>query len=105
MRDAVGCIGFPVLIKASAGGGGRGHAARRGGEARLEDALASARREAQAAFGDDALLLEKYIARPRHIEIQVFGDTHGNVVTLYERECTLQRRHQKVVEEAPSPWR
>jgi len=101
MRDAAERIGFPVLIKASAGGGGRGmRRVEAAGE--IEDALASAKREAEAAFGDDALLLEKYIARPRHIEIQVFGDTHGNVVTLYERECTLQRRHQKVVEEAPS---
>ena len=101
MRDAAERIGYPVLIKASAGGGGRGmRRVEAAGE--IEDALASATREAQAAFGDDALLLEKYIARPRHIEIQVFGDTHGNVVTLYERECTLQRRHQKVVEEAPS---
>ena len=101
MRDAAERIGYPVLIKASAGGGGRGmRRVEAAGE--LDDALASATREAQAAFGDDALLLEKYIARPRHIEIQVFGDTHDNVVTLYERECTLQRRHQKVVEEAPS---
>jgi 3-methylcrotonyl-CoA carboxylase alpha subunit len=90
-----------VLVKASGGGGGRGmrHV---GAAGELEEAVAGARREAQAAFGDDALLIEKYIVRPRHIEIQVFGDTHGNVVTLYERECTLQRRHQKVVEEAPS---
>jgi 3-methylcrotonyl-CoA carboxylase alpha subunit len=101
MREAAERIGYPVLIKASAGGGGRGM--RRVDTAGdLEDALASARREAKAAFGDDALLIEKYIVRARHIEIQVLGDTHGSVVTLYERECTLQRRHQKVVEEAPS---
>jgi 3-methylcrotonyl-CoA carboxylase alpha subunit len=94
-------IGYPVLVKASAGGGGRGmrlvHAP---GE--LAEAVAGAKREGQAAFGDDQLLIEKYIVRPRHIEVQVFGDSHGNVVSLYERECTLQRRHQKVVEEAPS---
>jgi len=94
-------LGYPVLVKASAGGGGRGmRAVATPGE--LEEAVAGARREAAAAFGDDRLLIEKLIAAPRHIEVQVFGDTHGNVVSLLERECTLQRRHQKVVEEAPS---
>jgi 3-methylcrotonyl-CoA carboxylase alpha subunit len=101
LAEAADRIGYPVLVKASAGGGGRGmrlvHAA---GE--LAEALASAKREAQAAFGDDQVLIEKYVADPRHIEVQVFGDSHGNVASLYERECTLQRRHQKVVEEAPS---
>ncbi|WP_316180025.1 MULTISPECIES: acetyl/propionyl/methylcrotonyl-CoA carboxylase subunit alpha [unclassified Bradyrhizobium] len=95
-------IGFPVLIKASAGGGGRGmrvvHAA---GD--LSDAVTSAKREAKAAFGDDRVLIEKFVQNPRHIEVQIIGDSHGNLVSLFERECTLQRRHQKVVEEAPSP--
>ncbi|MER2537435.1 MAG: acetyl-CoA carboxylase biotin carboxylase subunit [Rhizobiaceae bacterium] len=95
-------IGFPVLIKASAGGGGKGMrvAEDPGGFA---EAVAAAKREAKAAFGDDHVLVEKFIVRPRHIEVQIFGDTHGNVVSLFERECTLQRRHQKVIEEAPSP--
>ena len=95
-------IGFPVLVKARAGGGGKGM--RRVENATgFKEALASAQREAQAAFGDAACLIEKYIAHPRHIEIQVFGDDHGNVVHLFERDCSLQRRHQKVVEEAPAP--
>jgi acetyl-CoA carboxylase biotin carboxylase subunit len=95
-------IGFPVLVKASAGGGGRGMKV-----AHLEDdlatALATARSEAKAAFGDDAVYLEKYLQRPRHIEIQIVGDGRGNAIHLGERDCSLQRRHQKVLEESPSP--
>jgi 3-methylcrotonyl-CoA carboxylase alpha subunit len=95
-------IGYPVLIKASAGGGGKGMRA----VDKAEDfaaALASCKREAINSFGDDAVLVEKYVLRPRHIEIQVFGDTHGNYVYLFERDCSVQRRHQKVLEEAPAP--
>jgi 3-methylcrotonyl-CoA carboxylase alpha subunit len=95
-------IGFPVLIKASAGGGGRGmRVVREGGE--LASSILSAKREALAAFGDDRVLIEKYVDNPRHIEVQIIGDSHGNLLSLFERECTLQRRHQKVIEEAPSP--
>jgi 3-methylcrotonyl-CoA carboxylase alpha subunit len=95
-------IGYPVLIKAVAGGGGKGM--RRVNEAaEFQDMLASCKREAASSFGDDRVLIEKYIERPRHIEVQVFGDTHGNVVHLFERDCSLQRRHQKVIEEAPAP--
>lgn len=95
-------IGYPVLIKAVAGGGGKGMRKVEKAEAFL-DALASCQREAKSSFGDDRVLLEKWITNPRHIEVQVFGDTHGNVVHLFERDCTLQRRHQKVIEEAPAP--
>jgi 3-methylcrotonyl-CoA carboxylase alpha subunit len=94
-------IGYPVLVKSSAGGGGRGIRLVETADD-LAEAVASAKREAAAAFADDQILIEKYIDRPRHIEVQVFGDSHGNVVSLFERECTLQRRHQKVVEEAPA---
>jgi 3-methylcrotonyl-CoA carboxylase alpha subunit len=95
-------IGFPVLIKASAGGGGKGmRIAERAGE--LEAAIGGAKREALASFGDDQVLVEKYLTRPRHIEIQVFFDAHGNAVSLFERDCSIQRRHQKVLEEAPAP--
>ena len=95
-------IGYPVLIKASAGGGGKGMRAVNN-SAEFADALASCQREAINSFGDDAVLIEKYVQRPRHIEIQVFGDTHGNCVYLFERDCSVQRRHQKVLEEAPAP--
>jgi acetyl/propionyl-CoA carboxylase alpha subunit len=95
-------IGFPVLIKAVAGGGGKGMRLVEA-KAQFADALASCQREARASFGDDRVLLETYVTRPRHIEVQVFGDTHGSVVHLYERDCSLQRRHQKVIEEAPAP--
>jgi 3-methylcrotonyl-CoA carboxylase alpha subunit len=95
-------IGFPVLVKASAGGGGKGMRAVRG-EGDFAGALAAARREAMGAFGDDTMLIEKYLDNPRHVEIQVFADTLGNVVHLFERDCSVQRRHQKVIEEAPAP--
>jgi 3-methylcrotonyl-CoA carboxylase alpha subunit len=102
LADAADKIGFPVLVKASAGGGGRGmRIVRSAGE--LAAAIVSAKREAKAAFGDDRMLIEKYVDNPRHIEVQVIGDSHGNLLSLFERECTLQRRHQKVIEEAPSP--
>src|SRR5438046_3003561 len=102
LAKAADKIGFPVLIKASAGGGGRGMRIV-GSPNELAAAITSARREAKAAFGDDRLLIEKFVENPRHIEVQIIGDSHGNLLSLFERECTLQRRHQKVVEEAPSP--
>ena len=95
-------VGFPVLIKAVAGGGGKGmRRVDKAGD--FAKALEGAQREAQAAFGDARVLVEKYVATPRHIEIQVFADGHGNAVHLFERDCSLQRRHQKVIEEAPAP--
>ncbi|MCA9632870.1 MAG: acetyl-CoA carboxylase biotin carboxylase subunit [Myxococcales bacterium] len=95
-------IGFPVLIKASAGGGGKGmRVVER--EADLEPAIEGAKREAKSSFGDDTLLIEKYITSPRHVEIQILGDRHGKLLHLFERECSIQRRHQKIIEETPSP--
>ncbi len=101
--SAAACnIGFPVLLKATAGGGGKGmRIVQTAGE--LTAAIESAKREAQSAFGDDTLLIEKYIAQGRHIEFQIFGDKHGNALHLLERECTIQRRYQKIMEESPSP--
>jgi propionyl-CoA carboxylase alpha chain len=95
-------VGFPLLVKASAGGGGRGMRVVRDA-AGLAEAIERARGEAATAFGDDTLLLERYIERPRHVEVQILGDHHGHVIHLWERECSVQRRHQKVIEEAPSP--
>ena len=102
LKAKAGMIGYPVLIKAVAGGGGKGMR-KVEAEADFEAALASCQREAKSSFGNDDVLIEKYIQSPRHIEVQVFGDTHGNVVHMFERDCSLQRRHQKVIEEAPAP--
>src|SRR5262249_52625592 len=95
-------IGFPLMIKAAAGGGGRGMRVVRSA-AELDEAVAASRREANAAFGDDTVFFERYLERPRHVEIQLLADGHGNVYSVGERECSIQRRHQKVLEEAPSP--
>ena len=102
LHQQADAIGYPVLIKAAAGGGGKGMRLVEK-SADFIDLLASCKREAISSFGDDHVLVEKYITKPRHIEIQVFGDTHGNVVYLFERDCSVQRRHQKVLEEAPAP--
>jgi propionyl-CoA carboxylase alpha chain len=101
-EDEIARIGFPLLVKAAFGGGGRGMRVVRT-EADLAAALAGARREAAAAFGDGTVFLERYLDAPRHIEVQIFGDTHGTLVHLFERECSIQRRYQKIIEEAPSP--
>ena len=102
LADAADAVGYPLLVKASFGGGGRGMRAvpDRGGVAA---AVQAARREAASAFGDGTVFLERLVSPARHVEVQIFGDTHGTVVALHERECSIQRRHQKVVEEAPSP--
>src|ERR1700744_6467936 len=102
LRAEAARIGYPILIKAVAGGGGKGMR-RVEAEGAFAEALASCRREAASSFGDDRVLIEKYIANPRHIEVQVFGDRHGNFVHLFERDCSMQRRYQKVIEEAPAP--
>ena len=102
LKAEADAIGYPILIKAVAGGGGKGMR-KVDAAADFAEALASCRREAASSFGNDAVLLEKWITNPRHIEVQVFGDTHGNIVHLFERDCSLQRRHQKVIEEAPAP--
>ena len=102
LKEQAEAIGYPVLIKARSGGGGKGMRLVED-PADFTDSLASAQRESEASFADDACLIEKYVTAPRHIEIQVFGDDHGNVVHLFERDCSLQRRHQKVIEEAPAP--
>ena len=102
LKKEADAIGYPVLIKAVAGGGGKGMR-RVDAPKDFADALDSCKREAASSFGDDRVLIEKYILSPRHIEVQVFGDSHGNVVHLFERDCSLQRRHQKVIEEAPAP--
>jgi acyl-CoA carboxylase subunit alpha len=100
--DSAEEIGYPVLVKAAAGGGGRGMRIVRSA-ADLTESVDAARREAESAFGDATVFLERYLEAPRHIEVQVFADTHGNVVSLFERECSIQRRHQKIIEESPSP--
>ena len=102
LAKEAGKIGYPVLIKAVAGGGGKGMRKVESGS-EFAAALESAKRESKSSFGDDRVLIEKYVTRPRHIEVQVFADSHGNAVYLFERDCSLQRRHQKVIEEAPAP--
>jgi len=102
LAEAARSIGFPVLLKASAGGGGKGMRVVRA-ESELTAAIDSAKREGRASFGDDRLIVEKYLERPRHVEVQVFADSHGNTVHLFERDCSAQRRHQKILEEAPAP--
>jgi 3-methylcrotonyl-CoA carboxylase alpha subunit len=102
LQQQADSIGYPVMIKANAGGGGKGMR-RVDARAEFAAALASCKREAAASFGDDSVLLEKYLVEPRHVEVQIFGDTHGNAISLFERDCSVQRRHQKVIEEAPAP--
>lgn len=94
-------IGYPIMIKAVRGGGGKGMRIATT-ESEFEEALSSAKRESLKAFGDDAVLLERFISEPRHVEVQVFADMHGNAVHFFERDCSVQRRHQKIIEEAPA---
>src|SRR6185503_6481042 len=101
-RNAAQAVGYPVLVKAAAGGGGKGMRVVNY-ESELGESIESARREALNAFGDERLLIEKYLPRAHHIEFQIFGDKHGHLVHLFERECSVQRRHQKIIEETPSP--
>src|SRR5690606_13016048 len=96
-------VGYPVMLKASAGGGGKGMRIARS-DSEVREGFPAARSEAKTSFGDDRILIERFIEEPRHIEIQVLGDSHGNIVYLGERECSIQRRHQKVIEESPSPF-
>ncbi|MDY6884635.1 MAG: biotin carboxylase N-terminal domain-containing protein, partial [Pseudomonadota bacterium] len=102
LKAAADDMGYPVLLKAAAGGGGKGMR-QVWSEKDFSQALNAAKRESMASFGDDHMLVEKYLTRPRHVEIQVFCDTHGNGVYLFERDCSVQRRHQKIIEEAPAP--
>ncbi|MBU2601403.1 MAG: acetyl-CoA carboxylase biotin carboxylase subunit [Actinobacteria bacterium] len=102
-RRLVGELGYPIMLKPSAGGGGKGMRVVTSEEG-LDDAFTSAQSEARSSFGDDTIYAERYVSKPRHVEIQVLADTHGNTVHLFERECSIQRRHQKVIEEAPSPF-
>ncbi|MCH8052010.1 MAG: ATP-grasp domain-containing protein, partial [Chloroflexi bacterium] len=102
VRKRAARVGYPLLVKAASGGGGKGMRVV-SEEAELAEAVSGARREAAAAFGDDTVFLERFLAGARHVEVQVFGDSHGNIVHCFERECSIQRRHQKIIEEAPSP--
>lgn len=101
LKEEARKIGYPIMIKAVRGGGGKGMRIART-EADFDEALQSARSESQKAFADSVVLLEKFVDEPRHVEVQVFGDTHGNAVYLFERDCSVQRRHQKIIEEAPA---
>ena len=101
-RKIASSVGYPIMLKASGGGGGKG-LRRVQSESELESALRTTRSEAMAAFGDDTIYIEKFVERPRHVEIQVLADMHGNAIYIGERDCTIQRRHQKVIEECPSP--
>ena len=102
MEEAAKTIGYPVLVKASAGGGGKGMRVVESPDT-LNAAIESAQREAKNAFGDEKVFLEKWLESVRHVEVQIVGDKHGNIVHCFERECSIQRRHQKIIEEAPSP--